>query len=200
MSEKTRLLVLISGGGSNLQAILDACEQDKLAAKVVGVVSNRASAYGLQRAAQAGVPHQVFPYKKVQARQEYDQQLAELCATYQPDYIVLAGWMHLLGQTFLDRFAGRVINLHPALPGTYPGTHSIERAFADWQAGKISQSGVMVHLVPDEGIDDGPLLQKRIVPFYETDTLAEFEARVHQTEHQLLVDALNDLIKKSAEK
>ncbi len=91
---------------------------------------------------------------------------AKLAASYQPDWIVLAGWMRVLSSAFLDCFPQRVINLHPALPGTFPGTHAIERAFEAYQRGEIDRTGVMVHLVPDEGVDNGPVLaQAEVVPF-----------------------------------
>jgi phosphoribosylglycinamide formyltransferase 1 len=153
-----KLVVLVSGSGSNLQAILDACQRDELQAVVCAVVSNKSDAYGLTRASKAGVDALSFPKQKDESRQEYDARLAALVSAYQPDYVVLAGWMRLLTSAFLDHFPGRVVNLHPALPGAFPGTHAIERAYAAWQAGEIDRSGVMVHLVPDEGVDDGPLL------------------------------------------
>ncbi len=194
MTDPARLVVLISGSGSNLQAILDSCQSGQLHAQVVGVVSNKADAYGLQRAAQAGIPARVLPFRKGQHRQEYDCALAQIVSGWNPDWVILAGWMRLLSQAFLSQFPGQVINLHPALPDTYPGTHAIERAWADWQAGKIDAGGVMVHMVPDEGVDNGPLLNQQRIPFQENDTLADFEARVHAAEHTLLVETICRLI------
>ena len=159
-----RILVLISGSGSNLQALLDAVSGGTLPARIVGVLSNQPGAYGLVRAEKAGVAAEVVIKAKEQDRREYDSLLAERATTYQPDWIVLAGWMRLLSSAFLDRFPGRVINLHPALPGTFPGTHAIQRAFEAFQKGEITQTGVMVHQVPDEGVDSGPLLGQEIVP------------------------------------
>jgi phosphoribosylglycinamide formyltransferase-1 len=104
--------------------------------------------------------------------------------------VVLAGWLRILTSAFLDRFAGRVLNLHPAQPGQFPGLRAIERAFEAWQAGRIDAGGVMVHLVPDEEVDAGPVVTWRPVPFEAGDTLADFEARVHAVEHELLVDAV----------
>ena len=187
---KTRIVVLISGNGTNLQAVLDACASGSLNAEVAAVLSNRASAYGLERARLAGVPAVALPKPKDLDRQVYDQQLTDLVQSYRPDWVVLAGWMRLLSQVFLNRFAGRVINLHPALPGTFPGTHSIERAFQAYQMKQIEQTGVMVHLVPDEGVDSGPVLAQEAVQIYPEDTLASLEERVHQVEHRLLVETL----------
>jgi phosphoribosylglycinamide formyltransferase 1 len=189
-----RLVVLISGNGSNLQAVLDACAAGRLNAQVVGVVSNKRDAYGLVRAGKAGVPTAVLPKFKEQERSEYDRHLADLVAAFEPDWVVLAGWMRLLSNAFLLRFPNRVVNLHPALPGTFPGTHAIERAYEAYQAGLIQHTGVMVHLVPDEGVDDGPLLAMADVPFYPDDSLEELEERIHGAEHDLLVNTLARLV------
>ena len=116
-----RLVVLVSGYGSNLQAILDACKSGYLPAEVVAVISNRQAAYGLERARLDGIPAIYLPKLKEQERRDYDAQLAEVVAEYQPDWIILAGWMRVLSQVFLDRFSNRVVNLHPALPGKFPG-------------------------------------------------------------------------------
>lgn len=190
----TRLAVLISGNGSNLQAIIDAIRQRILQAEIVVVVSNRKEAYGLQRAAKAGIPtlyHPLKPFREAgKERTDYDAALAGLLAPYKPDWIVLAGWMHILSDAFLQRFPYRVINLHPALPGQFPGTHAIARAYEAFQAGAIKKTGVMVHLVPDEGVDSGPILATREVLIYRTDALENLEQRVHQTEHQVLIEAL----------
>jgi formyltetrahydrofolate-dependent phosphoribosylglycinamide formyltransferase len=111
-----------------------------------------------------------------------------------PDYVILAGWMRILSSFFLSNFPNRVINLHPALPGMFPGTHAIERAFEAYQRREIDHTGVMVHLVPDEGVDNGPVLTTAIVPIDEDDTLESLETRVHQTEHTLLVNTLKSVI------
>jgi phosphoribosylglycinamide formyltransferase 1 len=189
-----RILVLISGNGSNLQSILDACADGRLPAQVVGVISNQVDAFGLERARCAGVPVEVLSRKKDQDRVAYDSLLAEKAETFRPDWIVLAGWMRLLSSAFLDHFPRRVVNLHPALPGTFPGTHAIERAFEAFQAGQITYSGVMVHLVPDEGVDSGPVLAQCVVDLRQDETLASFEARVHELEHALLVETLRRLV------
>ncbi len=185
-----RLVILLSGNGSNLQAILDACAANLLPASVVAVLSNKPEAYGLERARRAGVPAIAFPRLEGEPRRAYDSRLAAFVSTCLPDYIVLAGWMRLLSSDFLSAFPNRVINLHPALPGTFPGTHAIERAYAAWQNGQTDRSGVMVHLVPDEGVDDGPVLASEEIPFQPGETLEQFEARVHAVEHRLLVGTL----------
>ena len=190
----TRLVVLISGSGTNLQAILDASIERRIHAVVAGVISNKSNAYGLERARLAGVPTQCYIREKNNDRRVYDSHLSERVKSYQPDWVVLAGWLRILSMEFLRHFHGRVINLHPALPGTFPGTNAIERAYSAWQRGEIVQTGVMVHLVPDEGVDDGPVLSKEVVPIEMGDTLEELEARIHTVEHTLLVKTLQKLI------
>ena len=185
-----RLVVLISGHGSNLQAILDASASGELNAQVVAVISNKSDAFGLERARRSNIHAIAKPKPKDQDRRAYDAELADLAATFHPDWIVLAGWMRVLSSAFLDRFPQRVINLHPALPGTFPGTHAIERAYEAYQRGAIDRTGVMVHLVPDEGIDNGPVLAQTEVLIQPTDTLESLEARIHQTEHPLLITTL----------
>jgi formyltetrahydrofolate-dependent phosphoribosylglycinamide formyltransferase len=192
-----RLVVLISGNGSNLQAILDACKSNQLNASVVCVISNKADAYGLVRAKNAGIESIHFAKKENESRQEYDKRLADYVISQQPDYVILAGWMRILSSFFLSSFPNKVINLHPALPGMFPGTHAIERAYEAYQRGEISHTGVMVHLVPDEGVDNGPVLATQIVPIEEDDTLESLEAHVHRTEHKLLVRTLKAILQKS---
>jgi formyltetrahydrofolate-dependent phosphoribosylglycinamide formyltransferase len=189
-----RIVVLVSGNGSNLQAVLDACASGELPGLVVAVFSNKREAYGLERARLAGIPALYFPKPKEQERQAYDAALAEAVAAYQPDWVVLAGWMRVLTQAFLGRFPNRVVNLHPALPGTFPGTHAIERAFEAYQKGEISRTGIMVHRVPDEGVDVGPVLAQQVVEILPDDSLESLEARVHAAEHRLLVQTLKDLV------
>jgi phosphoribosylglycinamide formyltransferase-1 len=189
----TSLVVLISGHGSNLQAILDACASGELPARVAAVISNKKDAFGLERARQAGIPAVYQPKPKAQERRAYDAGLAEMVTAYQPDWIVLAGWMRVLSSAFLERFPGRVINLHPALPGAFPGTEAIQRAFEAYQCGEIEHTGVMVHLVPDEAVDAGPVLAQEVVPIEPDDTLEALEARVHAVEHRLLVAVIKRL-------
>jgi formyltetrahydrofolate-dependent phosphoribosylglycinamide formyltransferase len=193
-----RLVVLISGNGSNLQALIDAIRMKVLDAEIVLVVSNRKDAFGLVRAEKAGIPTRYLPLKPYTAagrtRADYDADLAQIVGEAAPDWVVLAGWMHILSSAFLDRFPYRVVNLHPALPGKFPGAHAIEEAFAAFQRGEIKQTGCMVHLVPDEAVDAGPVIGVAEVPIYRTDTLETLANRMHQAEHKLLVQSLQRLI------
>jgi phosphoribosylglycinamide formyltransferase-1 len=193
MNPRLRIVVLISGNGTNLQAILDACALGEINARVVAVISDQANAFGLERSRRANVPAMLKPKAKRQERREYDAELAELVAAYQPDWVLLTGWMRILTTAFLDRFPNRVVNLHPALPGTFPGTHAIERAFQAYRRGEIKRTGVMIHLVPDEGVDKGPVLAQEPVPIFPEDTIESLEARVHSAEHRLLVGTLRKL-------
>ena len=188
------LVVLISGNGSNLQAILDAGSLGELDAKVVSVISNKADAYGLVRAKNAGVESIYFPKQENESRREYDERLAIEVKSKQATYIILAGWMRILTSAFLDHFPNRVINLHPALPNAFPGTHAIERAFEAYQRGEIKHTGVMVHLVPDEGVDNGPVLGQQEIYFQPDESLEQFETRVHEVEHKMLVSTLKNVL------
>jgi phosphoribosylglycinamide formyltransferase 1 len=190
----SRLVVLISGNGSNLQAIVDACALGELNAQVVAVVSNKADAYGLVRASKAGVQAIYLPKGENESREEYDARLAACVSVSLPDYVILAGWMRILSIAFLSFFPKRVINLHPALPGMFPGTHAIARAHDAYQRGEIDRTGVMVHLVPDEGVDNGPVLGLQEIHFEPDESLEQFEARVHETEHKLLVSTLKKIL------
>lgn len=189
---RPRLVVLISGSGTNLQALIDATRSGELAAEIVLVFSNRKAAYGLERARTADIPTRYFPLKPYKlagkSREMYDGDLATAVAAASPDLIVLAGWMHILSPAFLDRFPQRVINLHPALPGQFAGTHAIERAFDAYQNGDISHSGCMVHYAIPE-VDAGAVVAQTLVPIEPDDTLDTFEARMHTAEHALIVAA-----------
>jgi phosphoribosylglycinamide formyltransferase 1 len=196
VKQLARLAVLASGEGSNLQAILDACGTGRLQATVSGVVSDVADANALLRAKTANVESVVFVPARAaaQTRAGWDAALAEIVGASSPDVVVLAGFMRLLSNGFLAAFPSRVVNLHPALPGELPGLHAIERAFAEFRAGERSHSGVMVHLVPDEGVDSGPVLGTEVVSFHADDTLDVFAERVHAAEHRLLIATLQQLI------
>lgn len=188
-----RLAVLISGNGSNLQALIDNIASGDLDAEIGVVVSNRSDAYGLQRAKDAGIPAAVLS-PSGSDRAAFDTQLAELVAGYRPDLIVLAGWMLILGTGFLEAFPNRVLNLHPAMPGAFPGTNAIARAHAAYQKGDIKHTGVMVHrVIPD--VDAGPPITMEPVPIYPNDSVADLEERVHFVEHNLIVAAVDMVLR-----
>ena len=192
-----RVIVLVSGGGSNLQVLIDA----DLELQIVLVVSNRKAAFALERAASAGIPTLYAPLKPFtdsgRSRAEYDADLAQKIDALEPDLIVLAGWMHVFTRAFLEQIGVPVINLHPALPGQFPGSHAIEDAYQAWLEGKITASGCMVHHVIPE-LDAGEAIATRVVPFQTGDTLEIFANRLHATEHELIVTATRKILKRLA--
>ncbi|MEE2755843.1 MAG: phosphoribosylglycinamide formyltransferase [Myxococcota bacterium] len=199
MGSKKRIVVLISGNGSNLQALIDAVEQGLISGQIVGVISNKSTAFGLQRAQSAGIENKTLSYAPFAAaessRSAYDTELAKLVGSYQPDLIVLAGFMRILSGSFLDCFKDKVINLHPALPGAYPGINAIARAWADYEAGLTQTTGVMVHYVIPE-VDAGPVIAQACVAMNSCQTLGELADRMHEVEHELIVEVVKTLCQK----
>lgn len=201
-TKKANLVVLASGNGSNLQAIINACQNNQLFARVAAVFSDNPNCYALERAKLSGIPtfqHIWSSYKKqFLTRNDYDKDLAVKVREHSPDIVILAGWMRILTKEFLNFFPQQVINLHPALPGCFPGIHAIERAWDAYCAGKITHTGVMVHYVLDEDVDNGPVLLEEIVPILGTDDLDILKTRIHLVEHKLLISALHLLIKEDS--
>ncbi|KAJ2004837.1 phosphoribosylglycinamide formyltransferase [Coemansia thaxteri] len=192
MSKK--IVVLISGSGTNLQALIDAERQGQLGGNIALVVSNKKNAYGLARAAEASIPASVKTLKEYKdagkSREDFDRDLAELIDEKQrPDLVVLAGFMHILSPAFFSRFGGRIINLHPALPGELDGAHAIDRAYSEFLAGKRTKTGVMVHFVIPE-VDKGQPILTQDVPCVQGDSLEDLENRIHAVEHQILPKAV----------
>ena len=185
--------VLISGNGSNLQALIDNVASGDLDTEIAVVVSSQPDAYGVQRAQQAGVPVEVLSPDDDVDRDQFDIRLADIVTAYQPDLVVLAGWMLILGAGFLDRFPDTVINLHPAMPGAFPGTKAIERAHEAFHRGEIKHTGVMVHRVVAE-VDAGPVVVAEPVPIFPDEPVAELEERIHLVEHNLIVAAVDLLL------
>ena len=197
-----RLVVLVSGHGSNLQAILDAIADGTLNAEVVAVVSNRGDAYALERAELADITTAFVPLKPYREagrpREDYDRDLAELVASFEPDWVVCAGWMHILSDPFLDRFPDHVINLHPALPGEFPGKDAIGAAWEAAHRGQITRTGCMVHVVTSV-LDEGAVFATAEVPVSAADSRDDIEERMHAAEHVLLVDVLRGLADRGEE-
>ena len=191
----TNIAVLVSGCGTNLQAIIEAVDGDSLPGiEIVVVVSNRREAYGARRSIRHGIPLVYFPllpYKNAgRAREDYDADLAQIVQVFDAKWVVLAGWMHILSNAFINRFPQRILNLHPALPGTFPGTRAIQRAHEAYQRGEIDHTGIMVHLVPDEAVDAGPVIAQQTIPIQPEDNVETLETRIHEAEHALLVRAI----------
>ncbi|MEA2373718.1 MAG: phosphoribosylglycinamide formyltransferase 1 [Thermoleophilaceae bacterium] len=180
-----RVGVLVSGEGSNLQALIDSVHREG-AIEIVCVGSNNPDARGLARAGQAGIETAVFPAAEYDGRQERDTAMARWLLGHEVELIVLAGFMELLGQEFVRRFAGRIVNVHPSLLPAFPGLHPIQEAI-DYGARVM---GVTVHFV-DEGVDSGPIvLQEAFDPVPYSGDIAAVERRVHEVEHRLLPRAV----------
>lgn len=190
--DRSGLAVLVSGNGSNLQAILDAIDQGKLEARVRLVVSNVPGAHALQRAQRAGVPTCVIEEKN---RALFEQQLIAVLEKAGVDWIVLAGFMRVLSPDFVQRYRNRVLNIHPSLLPVFPGMDAILQA---WKAG-VKETGCTVHWI-DEGVDTGPIIGQRKVEVRPTDTLETLTERVHQAEHELYPMVLQQLVQSGGRK
>ena len=184
MSEAFRLCVLASGTGTNLQAILDQLHGSG-PIEVAGVASDKPGAMALDRAREAGLPAEAFPRDSHPDRAGRDAAMADWLAALGPDLVVLAGYMQLLTPGFLERFAGRVINVHPALLPSFPGLDAVGQALAHG----VKVTGVTVHFV-DEGVDSGPIVLQQPVPIPPGDNRARLEQEIHRTEHALLPRAI----------
>lgn len=173
------IAVLISGNGSNLQAIIDAIASG-LPAKIVVVISNSENAYGLERAKQAGLPTEILSHHSSQTRDAFDTMLAEHLNSYQPELIILAGFMRILGPSFLDKFPNRILNIHPSLLPKHRGLNTHKAALD----AKDTNHGVTVHLVTAE-LDAGPIIAQAMIPIAPGDTPDSLKEKVHTLEHRL---------------
>jgi len=182
-----KVAVLASGRGSNFEALARAALSGEIEAKIVCLVSNKAGAPCLERAAELGIPALALPAKGL-SREDYDRVLAERVASFEPDWIFLLGWMRILTKAFLSRFPGRVVNLHPALPGAFPGFDAIARAWEGGRRGEVAKTGVMLHLVPDEAVDDGPLLAVEEIAIAPSEELSGLEERMHAAERRVVLE------------
>lgn len=174
------VVVLISGSGSNLQALIDSCTHDDNPARIRAVISNRADAYGLQRAEQAGIATRVLDHKHYDGREAFDAALIEAIDAHQPDLVVLAGFMRILSPGFVKHYSGRLINIHPSLLPRHKGLHTHQRAL---EAGD-TEHGCSVHFVTEE-LDGGPLVVQAVLPVLADDTAERLASRVHQQEHRI---------------
>ena len=180
-----RVVVLISGNGSNLQAIIDAARLGTLPVKLAAVVSNRPDAFGLQRAERAGIEAVVVESGAHADRAEYDRALAAVVERYAPDLLVLAGFMRILGADFIRRFRGRIINIHPSLLPKYRGLNTHRRVLASGDA----EHGASVHFVTPE-LDSGPVIVQAAVPVDAGDDEHSLQQKVHRVEHRILPTAI----------
>jgi phosphoribosylglycinamide formyltransferase-1 len=177
-AEPARILVLISGSGSNMQAIAEACAKKEIDADIVGVISNRPAVMGLDRAAQFQIPSKVVDHTEFSTREEFDANLIRAIDEFEPDLVVLAGFMRILTPDFVRRYKGRLLNIHPSLLPKYKGLHTHQRAL---EAGD-KEHGVTVHFV-SEDLDGGPNVIQAVVPVLEGDDEGQLKTRVQQQEH-----------------
>ncbi|MCP3818877.1 phosphoribosylglycinamide formyltransferase [Streptomyces sp. A3M-1-3] len=185
-----RLVVLVSGSGTNLQALLDAIAADPAGygAEIVAVGADRAGIAGLERAERAGLPTFVCPVKAYGSREEWDAALAAATAAYEPDLVVSAGFMKIVGKEFLARFGGRFVNTHPALLPSFAGAHGVRDALA--YGAKVT--GCTVHFV-DDGVDTGPIIAQGVVEVRDEDDETALHERIKEVERRLLVDVVGRL-------
>lgn len=173
-----RLVVLISGSGSNLQAIIDACGRGEINANIAAVISNKADAYGLERAKNAGIQTRVLSHKDFDSREAYDAELMDIIDSFEPNLVVLAGFMRILTPNLVQKFKGKMLNIHPSLLPKYQGLNTHQRAID----AKDDVHGVSVHFVTEE-LDGGPVVLQAKVPVLENDTAETLAQRVYQQEH-----------------
>jgi phosphoribosylglycinamide formyltransferase-1 len=186
-----RLVVLVSGSGTNLQALLDAIAADgteAYGAQIVAVGADREGIEGLARAERAGIPTFVRKVKDFGSREEWDAALAEAVAGYEPDLVVSAGFMKIVGKEFLARFGGRFVNTHPALLPSFPGAHGVRDALA--YGARVT--GCTVHFV-DDGVDTGPIIAQGVVEVRDEDDESALHERIKEVERRLLVDVVGRL-------
>ena len=177
--------VIISGRGSNLQAIIDACEKGAIPAKVAVVVSNKGDAFGLERAKKHNIPTAVFKPKDFRDKNTYELEIVKVLKQHKVDLVCLAGYMRIVGEVLLEHFANKMINIHPALLPAFPGLH-VQQAALDHG---VKVSGATVHFV-DEGCDTGPIIIQAAVPVKEDDTEETLSARILEQEHKIYPQAI----------
>jgi phosphoribosylglycinamide formyltransferase-1 len=179
------IVVLISGNGSNLQAIIDAIENDRLHAEIRAVISNRSDAYGLERARKYAIPSAVINHRDYPDRDQFDRALQLCIDQYQPQLLVLAGFMRILTSTFVDHYQGRMLNIHPSLLPAYTGLNTHQQAI---DAG-AKEHGVSIHFVTSQ-LDGGPVISQARIPVLDNDTPVDLALRVQAQEHHLYPQTL----------
>jgi len=185
MARQVSIGVLISGSGTNLQAIIDAIEAKKLDAKIQVVLSNRADAYGLVRARNHGIPVEVLDHKTFPSREAFDQAVVDILRAREVELAVLAGFMRLLSPVFVSAYSNRIMNIHPALLPAFPGLHVQQKAVDHG----VRFSGCTVHFV-NESCDEGPIIMQAVVPVFPDDTAESLAARILEQEHRIYPRAI----------
>jgi len=186
--ERKRLGVLVSGRGTNLQALIDASKDKDYPAEVVVVISNNPSAYAIERAKRENIPVFIVKREDYKNKKEYEESIKKILLDFKVDLVVLAGYMKIVGKTLLEAFPNRIINIHPSLLPSFPGLEAQRQA---WEYG-VKISGCTVHFV-DEGIDSGPIIGQRAVLVYDDDTPESLAERILIEEHKLLVESVRKI-------
>ena len=195
MSARLPIAVLISGNGSNLQALIDKSLSGDMQADISLVISNKADAFGLERARRAGVATEVLLAGDYDSREAYDEALALRLAANGVHLIVLSGFMRILSAPFVQRFSGKILNIHPSLLPKYPGLHTFQRAL---DAGD-TEHGTTVHYV-DETLDGGPIIKQSRIPILADDTIETLKERTQQAEYDLYWRVIDEIARKTIEK
>ena len=175
-----KIIVLISGNGSNLQAIIDACKSGIINGNVVGVISNEANAFGLERAKKDNIPSKVINHNHYNTREDFDKKLVSTIEIFQPDLIVLAGFMRILSPVMTSAFKDKMINIHPSLLPKYPGLNTHEQVIANNDA----EHGVTIHYVSEE-LDGGPIIAQSKILVHKKQQLDDLIERIHKVEHMI---------------
>ncbi|KRT66259.1 MAG: phosphoribosylglycinamide formyltransferase, phosphoribosylglycinamide formyltransferase 1 [Candidatus Dadabacteria bacterium CSP1-2] len=182
MNKKTRMGVFVSGSGSNLQALIDA----KIpSVEIVVVVSNNPDAYAIERAKKNKIPVEVIDHRNYSSREDFEREIQKRLDQYKVDLIALAGFMRILTPLFIRNYKNRIMNLHPALLPSFPGTNAVKQALMYG----VKFTGCTVHFV-DEGVDTGPIILQAVVPIYDTDTEESLLERIHKEEHRIYPEAV----------
>ena len=174
------IVVLISGSGSNLQALIDACEQKRIPGTIRAVFSNKADAFGLERAREAGIPQHALAASQFASREAFDRELMHEIDAYAPDVVVLAGYMRILSAEFVQHYQGKLLNIHPSLLPKYPGLNTHRQALDNGD----TEHGTSVHFVTEE-LDGGPVILQAKVPVFDGDDEEEITSRVQAQEHAI---------------
>jgi len=183
-----RIAVFASGNGSNFQALVNSVKKAELQADIVLLVCDRPEAYVIERAEKEQIPSFVFRPKDYASKAEFETEILKQLHDYKIEFIVLAGYMRLIGPTLLRAYKGRIVNIHPSLLPAFPGKDAIGQAY---RAG-VKVTGVTIHYV-DEGMDTGPIIAQRAIEIHDGETLESIEARIHQVEHQFYPEVLGKL-------
>lgn len=186
-----KIIVLISGNGSNLQAIIDACKSGIINGKVVGVISNKANAFGLERAKKDNIPSKVINHNNYNTREDFDKKLVSTIEIFQPDLIVLAGFMRILSPVMTSAFKDKMINIHPSLLPKYPGINTHEQVIANNDA----EHGVTIHSVSEE-LDGGPIIAQSKILVHKKQKLDDLIERIHKVEHMIFPKVISMIASK----